>query len=457
MESFFSRYKNPLVLMAVLFIQVVGLATQVKRDDPRSGGGTRLIRIWSVSAITPVERAFVGTGHFFRNTWHNYIDLHDVRKQNRDLQAELDRMRLEQARLREDAEQGRRLQALLGFREKFISQTVAAQVIASSGSEQSHIIQIDKGSHAGIKPDMAVITPDGIVGKVKEVFPLSSQVLMINDKDSGAGVILKNSRLQGIIKGTNKGELFVSDIMSDEKVESGEQVITSGGDRIYPKGLPVGTVTSAGVDHEAETFLAIKVKPSANLNRLEEVLVITRMDEQVPTVSQDGTRVRAADILAERLPTVPKKPEKPEDKTKPGDNRVAQPPSAVGNATNKGLPAGTPKNPVDSTKAAQNKTTVNGAQPPSAMGNATNKGQPAGTPKNPVDSTKAAQNKTTVNGAQPPSAAGNTANKSQAAGTPKNPADSSKKTGSTKKPAVKPDQPKPSDSPPPDTSEKPPR
>jgi len=419
--------------MAVLFIQVVGLATQVKRDDPRGGRGTRLIRIWSVSAITPVERAFVGTGHFFRNTWHNYIDLHDVRKQNHDLQAELDRMRLEQARLREDAEQGRRLQVLLGFREKFISQTVAAQVIASSGSEQSHIITIDKGWRAGFKPDMAVITPDGIVGKVKEVCPLSSQVLMINDKDSGAGVILQNSRLQGIIKGTNKGEIFVSDIMSDEKVEPGEQVITSGGDRIYPKGLSVGTVASAGVDHESETFLAIKVKPSADLNRLEEVLVITRMEEQVPTVSQEGTRVRAADILAERLPTVPKKPEKPEDKTKP-----------TGTTT-------TPGTPDQKKKAGASTTNVTGA-PPSAVGNAA---------------------KTNSNGAQPPSAAGNTANKGQAATTPKNPADSGTKKSNTetKKKSTdaaatgnqaaakpkKPDQPKPSDTVPPDTSEKPPR
>jgi len=102
---------------------------------------------------------------------------------------------------------------------------VAAQVIATSGTEQSRLITIDKGSNDHIKPDMAVITPDGIVGKVKEVFPLSSQVLLINDHDSGAGVILESSRLQGIVKGTSLGELQINDIMSDEKVESGERVI----------------------------------------------------------------------------------------------------------------------------------------------------------------------------------------------------------------------------------------
>jgi len=313
MESFFSRYKNPLLLMAVLFVQVIMLATQVKRpDDPKnpSSGGTRLIRVWAVNIITPIERGFIGTGHFFRNTWHNYIDLHDVRNQNRKLQAEVDRLRMEQAKLKEDAEQSRRLQNLLGFKEKFIGKTVAAQVIGSSGSEQSRVIYIDKGSHDGLKQDMAVITPDGIVGKVKEVYFMSSQVLVINDRDSGAGVILEKSRLQGDLHGSSQGETVVKNVMSDEKVDVGEKVITSGGDRIYPKGLPVGNVTAVNSDSDKPLFLSISIKPAANLSRLEEVLVITKMTEELPNANQTAGPIRAADILAQRLPTVPKLPEK---------------------------------------------------------------------------------------------------------------------------------------------------
>lgn len=309
MESFFGRYKNPLVLMAVLFVQVIGLATQVKRpSDPKkpNSPGTRLIRVWAVTAFTPVERAFVGTGHFFRNGWHNWIDLHDVRKQNQALQEEIAHLRVEQARLREDADQAHRLQALLAFREKFISETVAAQVIGTSGSEQSHVIYIDKGSRDGVQADMAVITPDGIVGKVKDVFPLSSQVLLISDRDSGAGVILEKSRLQGVLKGTNLGDMQLDGVMADEKVDVGEQVIASGGDRIYPKGFPVGMVASAAPDRDSGAFLTIKVKPAADLNRLEEVLVVTKMADQTPSVADNQGRARTADILAERLPTVPK-------------------------------------------------------------------------------------------------------------------------------------------------------
>src|SRR5215469_5740477 len=137
MESFFGRYKNPLVLMAVLFVQVILLATQVKRpSDPKipHSPGTRLIRVWAVTAFAPVERAFVGTGHFFRDSWRNYVNLRGVRKQNEELKAEINRMRMEQVRLKDDAEQAHRLQTLLDFREKFISQTLAAQVIGTSGS-----------------------------------------------------------------------------------------------------------------------------------------------------------------------------------------------------------------------------------------------------------------------------------------------------------------------------------
>jgi rod shape-determining protein MreC len=310
MENFFTRYKNPLALMAVLFIQVVALATQVKRPEgakPGStGSGTRLIRVWTVTAFTPIEKVFVSTGRLFRNGWHNYADLRGVRKQNIELQEKVAQLQMEQVRLRQDADQARRLQALLDFKEKFITKTVAAQVIATSGTEQSRLITIDKGSKAGIRPDMAVITPDGIVGKVKDVLGQSSQVLLINDHDSGAGVILEHSRLQGIVKGTPLGELQTNDIMSDEKVETGEHVITSGGDRIYPKGYSVCTVIGSAPDHDNDPFLVIKIKPAADLNRLEEVLVITEMSDNSRSVAAGPEPMRAADILSQRLPSVPK-------------------------------------------------------------------------------------------------------------------------------------------------------
>jgi len=130
-------------------------------------------------------------------------------------------------------------------------------------------------------------------------------VLLINDQSSGVGVILDKSRLQGVIKGTASGEVVVEKVMTDEQVTPGERIVTSGGDQIFPKGITVGTVMK--VTPGADLFLNIRVKPSANLSRLEEVLVITKKEDRAPSVAETNS-VRAVDILTQRLPSVPDKP-----------------------------------------------------------------------------------------------------------------------------------------------------
>jgi rod shape-determining protein MreC len=303
MESFLGRYRNLTILVGVLFLQVLGLAVQVKRSGEAEN--TRLIRIWAVDAITPLERVLVWAQNSSGNLWHDYFFLRGVRAENRQLKQQIDQMRLEQVRLSEDAEQAQRLQKLLAFKEQVIAKTIPAQVIGSSGSDLSRSIYIDKGSNEGIAPDMAVITSGGIVGKVLRVYPSTALVLMINDQTSGVGAMLEKTRLQGVLKGTADGSVVLERVMSDEKVAPGDTVLSSGGDQIFPKGLPVGTVAKVNPGHEM--FLNIVVKPAADLSRLEEVLVVTEKQEQNAVVEGNG-RVRAADILAQRLPSVPDKP-----------------------------------------------------------------------------------------------------------------------------------------------------
>jgi len=302
MESVLGRYRNLIVLVGVLFVQVLGLAVQVRRTTDNEP--TRLIRVWAVGMVTPLEKTLVWTQTSTANIWHNYFYLRGVRAENRSLKSQIEQMRLEQVRMSQDADQARRLQALLGFKEQFISQTLAAQVIGGSGSDQSRLIYIDKGYSDGIRPDMAVITGDGIVGKVLRSDRADrhvAQVLLINDQTSGVGAILDKTRLQGILRGTPTGEVVLEKVMSDETVPSGEQVLTSGGDGIFPKGLLVGSVTKvAGSD----LFLNIHVRPAADLSKLEEVLVVTKIDERQAQPDQKGA-ARAVDILAERLPSVP--------------------------------------------------------------------------------------------------------------------------------------------------------
>jgi rod shape-determining protein MreC len=303
METVLGRYRNLTILVGVLFLQVLGLAMQVKRGG--NAEHTRLIRIWAVEAISPFERVLVWGQNGSSNLWHNYFFLRGVRAENRDLKDQIEKMRLKEVRLSEDAAQAHRLQSLLAFKEQFIDKTVAAQVIGSGGSDLSRIIYIDKGKNDGMKADLAVITAAGIVGKVLQVFPTSSQVLMINDQSSGVGAMLEKSRLQGVVRGTPNGELILERVMSDEQVAAGETVLSSGGDQIFPKGLPLGTVSK--VSPGREMFLNIHVKPSADLSRVEEVLVVTEKQEREP-VAESGGRARAADILAQRLPSVPEKP-----------------------------------------------------------------------------------------------------------------------------------------------------
>ena len=327
MENLLHRYRNVSILVGVLFAQVLGLAIQVRRTS--GDESSRLIRVWAVGTITPLEKGIVWLQNGTGNVWREYVYLRGVRQENRDLKMEIERLRLERVRMSEDAEQANRLQALLAFKEQYVAKTVAAQVIGSSGSEQSHSIFIDKGSDNGIGNDMAVITAEGVVGKVLHVFGSTSQVLLINDQSSGVGAILESSRIQGVLRGTPLGQVVLERVMADEDVTPGEAVRTSGGDLVFPKGLPVGTVTK--VNRTAEAFLSVQIKPAVNLSKLEEVLVVVQKEQRVPAVAENKPE-RAADILARRLPSVPEKPT--DDKAKSATGGQPQPNDGVKPKTN---------------------------------------------------------------------------------------------------------------------------
>jgi rod shape-determining protein MreC len=365
MDTFLGRYRNLVVLAAILFAQIIALAVQVRR--PTDEGETRLIRLWAISAVTPFEKAVVHSQQWVQNLWGTYVYLHGVRRENGELRAEIERMKIEQARLAEDARMARRVQALLGFKEQYVESTVAAQVIGTSGSDQSRVLYIDKGTNDGLKADMAVITPTGIVGKIVQAAPEWSQVLPINDQFSGVGAALKDSRLQGILKGAPNGATTLQYIMSDERVVPGEEVITSGGDRIFPKGLPVGKV--ATVQPGKDLFLNIRVIPAAHLDRLEEVLVVTKITEKMPDTKDLGP-LRASDILAERLPSVPNKAEvdaagnakiEGAAATSAGSTSPGATPAGVARGTSAGAAMNKPATTTPATNSANKPTTASGS------------------------------------------------------------------------------------------------
>jgi rod shape-determining protein MreC len=350
--EFLTRFKNALFLILALLTQAIALAVQVRSPaDPGEPDGpkVRLIRMWALATVTPFERSAHAIGTGLHNGWSDYIDLGHVRQQNADLRAQLTRLRIEQAAIAEDALEGRRLQTLLAFRQQYVVSTVAAQVIGSSGSEQSRILTIDKGWRDGLKPDMAVITPDGIVGKLRDVFPTTSQVLEINDLTSGAGVILANTRIRAILRGTATGRAQIGNLTADSRIKPGEPVITSGGDQIYPRGLPVGTVESIAPDPDHQPYTAIVVRPAVELDRVGEVLVITGTQSDLPALAQQDLSTaeaqHAADISAERLPGLQDDSDAT-GATPPGTTGTTPPGTVPGTAPGATTPPGPPPAPV---------------------------------------------------------------------------------------------------------------
>lgn len=343
MESFFSRYRNALVLIVVLVAQLLALAVQAKR--PAADGADRrtvsLMRYAVVTIVTPPERLLHSTGRWFRSIWFGYIDLIHVRRENADLRQQIERLRLEQASIAQDAQQAERLQHMLGFAEHYIYKTQPAQVIGTAGTDQSQVVYIDKGSASGLQQDMPVITADGIVGKLKDVFPHTSQVLLVSDPTSGVGVILQNTRIRGVLKGRAYGQLQVADVSPDSRIKAGEPIVTSGGDQIFPRGLPVGTVDRVISDPDRDPLVDVLVHPAARLSQLEEVLVITSMTGTVsPQESRDlaeseaeseAAKKRASDVLSERLPSRT-------DPYAPADTNPEELVDAAGNALKKSPP-----------------------------------------------------------------------------------------------------------------------
>jgi len=267
-QAFVGRRRAFFVLLGVLMAQLLLLSAQITRDQK-----VRLIQVWAVAVFDPFARALHGISGATIGAWKSYRELWQAQQQNQELQFQLVAARAQIQQLSEQAAEGRRLRELLAFRSRLPFQTVAAEVIATSPGEASRAIFIDKGTDAGLTPDLAVITPAGVVGKIVTVLPHTAQVLLITDSSSGVACALERSRVQGILKGGRLSQCQVHYVMNEDPVAIGELVLTSGLDQIYPKGLPIGTVTQTT---DGNIYKDITVKPSTALDRLEGVLVVLR-------------------------------------------------------------------------------------------------------------------------------------------------------------------------------------
>ena len=270
-----SRHRSLALLAGVILAQVLLLAYQIRRAHD-----VRLIRYWSVQASAPAARS--GTWFFSHlgGFWSGYVGLRNAHAENEQLREQVGQLELRNRELESQAAEAHRLEVLFDFRSAHPeAQMLAAQVIEASADPASETVLINRGDHDRVKRNMAVITPDGIVGKIVEVFPDDSQVMLMTDKNMGVGAMFADTRTHGVVKGTSDPQPLMDYIVNDEKVSAGQTIITSGEDRIFPKGLLVGVVASA---KDGNPFQKILVRPAARLDRLEDVIVLVTQQELAP-------------------------------------------------------------------------------------------------------------------------------------------------------------------------------
>lgn len=261
------RQRPGVLLGAALLLHVVLISAQVN-----TASGLPVLQVVTFGSFAEVQRGTMATFDGVRNFWSGYLDLRRVYGENAALKQELQAM---QVRLQEERAQAQRtdnLRQLLELRERANLETTAAEVIAAAASPEFRTVTIDKGTGEGLKADMAVISPAGVVGRVILPTPRASRVQLLIDRNAAAGALIERTRVQGVVEGFGDGTLRMSYVPGTADVKPGDLVVTSGIDGIYPKGFVIGTIEQ--VESGTGGYHQITVRPAVDFTRLEEVLIV---------------------------------------------------------------------------------------------------------------------------------------------------------------------------------------
>ena len=255
--------------------------------------GPGFLRLWLLDVLVPLERlADYGVRGVY-GVWDGYFALIGVREENQRLVAENNKLKTELRSKEEAIKEAERLRQLYGLSETGIGKFVVARVVGRDPSLSLQTITIDRGLTMGVKVNASVVTPDGVVGRVMSVGNFSAVVQLVTDAQSYVSSMMKDTRVQAVLKGTGGSDLELDYIDNDSDVAEGNELLTSGLDQVHPKGLPVARVTSVGP--RRGLFKTVVARPIADLRRLEEVLIIVEPGtpppepdaEPVPTPSSN--------------------------------------------------------------------------------------------------------------------------------------------------------------------------
>jgi len=275
-----SRHRVRYLFVAVMVGHILLISTQV---SSRSGGS--LLQAALASALTETQRAVWAVVGSVHAVWDGYIALVGVRADNERLNKEVSDLRVQIQQERAVSQTADRLRALLDLRGRVAWKTVGSEVIGGSVSPDFLSIVVDRGSGAGIRHDMPVMTPAGLVGRVVWASVNAATVQLIGDKSAAAAVIVEPSRAQGVVLGNGDGTLRLDYVAASAAVQPGNQVVTAGTDGVYQKGIVVGYVERIG--------RTVIVRPAVDFTSLESVLIVIEpAPEPAPARPPAGARAR---------------------------------------------------------------------------------------------------------------------------------------------------------------------
>ena len=227
----------------------------------------------AMAGIVPFQEGVTRSVHFCRRVWHHYFYLVGVREECDRLKGMLAKAEMERSRYLESELACQRLEELLEVKSEVSRRLLSAQVTGLDPSGWSKTIIINKGTKDGVARGMAVIASGGIVGHVIKDFDWSAQVLLAVDRSSAIDALVQRTRFRGIVEGETNEACRFKYVVRKADVKIGDTVVSSGLDGLFPKGLPVGTVSEISRPVSG-LFQEVKVRPFVNFTRLEEVLVV---------------------------------------------------------------------------------------------------------------------------------------------------------------------------------------
>lgn len=261
------RQRSGYLFLAVILGHILLISAQVN-----SRAGVPVLETVTFGIFSEVQRGFTDGASTVRRVWGNYIGLRHLKTENDDLRRQLADAQIAVQRQQALADRARGLENLLELKDQSTLKLTAAEIIGASATPDFQTLTIDKGTRDGLRPDMAIIAPPGVVGRIVMPTARAAKVQLLIDRNAAAGALIERSRAQGVVVGEGDDKLRMNFVSESSDIAVGDLVVTSGIDGIYPKGFVIGRV--ATVEKNGPSYSRIIVKPAVNFSALEEVLVV---------------------------------------------------------------------------------------------------------------------------------------------------------------------------------------